>query len=113
MSERPPPLGTLVDRVQLQRREMTHEGEGGHVTVFVPVATVWSRVRALSARGLFEADGRGTAITHSVVTRFRNDVLPGDRFLYRGRGLQVVSADDLNGRRAWLSCRCSEMAVTG
>lgn len=113
MNERVPPIGTLVDRVQLQRREMAREADGGHATVFVPVATVWSRVRALSARAELEADGRGTGVSHMVVTRFRSDVKPGDRFVYRGRHLHVVGAEDLNGRRAYLSCRCSEMAVTG
>lgn len=113
MTKAIPPIGTLVDRVQLQRREMTHEEEGGHSTVYLSVATLWSRVRALSSGVGFEADGRGSTISHMVVTRFRTDVKPGDRFIYRGRHLNVVSAEDLNGRRAYLSCRCSEMAVTG
>lgn len=113
MSERIPPIGTLTDRVQLQRREMTREDEGGHATLFVPVATIWSRVRSLSARAGFAADGAGTSVSHAVVTRFRSDVKPGDRFVYRGRHLSVVSASDLNGRRAYLNCQCSETAVTG
>ncbi len=106
-------MGTLTDRVQLQRREMTREDEGGPATVFVPVATIWSRVRGLSAREGFAADAAGAAISHVVVARFRSDVKPGDRFVYRGRHLSVVSAHDLNGRRAYLSCQCSETAVTG
>jgi SPP1 family predicted phage head-tail adaptor len=103
----------LTDRVQFQRREMTREAEGGHETVYVPVATIWARVRPLAARAAFDADGRGSGISHAVVTRFRSDVKPGDRFVYRGRNLHVVSAADLNGRRAWLSCQFSETAVTG
>ena len=113
MSETLPRVGMLTDRVQYQRREMTREAEGGHHTVYVPVATIWSRVRPLSARAALDADGRASAVSHAVVTRFRTDVKPGDRFVYRGRNLNVVSAGDLNGRRAWLSCQCSEMAVTG
>ena len=113
MSERSPAIGTLTDRVQLQRREMTREDEGGHATLFVPVATIWSRVRALSGRSDVSADGAGVVVSRAVVTRFRTDVKPGDRFVYRGRHLNVLSADDLNGRRAYLSCRCTETAVTG
>ena len=33
-----------------QRREMTAEDEGGHVALFVPVATLWARVTATGAR---------------------------------------------------------------
>lgn len=108
-----PPLGTLTDRVQLKRREMTGETEGGHSVVFVFIATVWARVRAIGGRQGTSADGRGVTITHAVVVRFRTDLKPGDRITYRGRALDIVSASDLNGRRAYLSCLCSEAAVTG
>jgi head-tail adaptor len=52
-------------------------------------------------------------ISHSVVMRFRADLGPGDRIVYRGRNLDVVTAGDLNGRRAYLSCACTETSVAG
>lgn len=113
MSDKVPPLGTLTDRVQLRRREMAAEDEGGQATLYVPLATVWARVRSLSGRQGQSADGRAVSISHSVVMRFRADIGPGDRIVYRGRNLEVASAADLNGRRAYLSCACSETSVTG
>lgn len=113
MSEAAPPVGSLTDRVTLQRRESTGEDEGGHAVNFVPVTSLWARVRALSGRQVHEADGRGVAVSHAVVLRFRTDVKAGDRFGYRGRWLEVVTAADLNGRRAWLSCACVETGVVG
>ena len=113
MSEAAPAVGSLTDRVQLRQKQMTAEDEGGHATLFVPITSLWARVRALSTRQLSEADGRGVSISHSVVVRFRTDVSPGDRFVYRGRQLEVVGTEDLNGRRAWLGCRCVEMGVVG
>ncbi|MCW5721950.1 MAG: phage head closure protein [Devosia sp.] len=113
MSEKIPPIGTLTDRVQLRRRDSVAEPEGGHARVFVPLGTVWARVRSLTGRQGSNADGRMVAISHSVVVRFRTDLRPGDRIVYRGRDLDVVSAADMNGRRAYLSCACSETQVTG
>ncbi|MDB5541073.1 MAG: head-tail adaptor protein [Devosia sp.] len=113
MSEAAPAVGSLTDRVSFQRRETTGEDDGGHAVLFVPVTTLWARVRALSGRQVAEADGRGVAVSHSVVVRFRTDVKAGDRFGYRGRWLSVVSAGDLNGRRGWLSCACVETGVVG
>jgi SPP1 family predicted phage head-tail adaptor len=113
VSETIPPLGTLTDRVQLKRRVTTDEDEGGEVAVFTPLATVWARVRRLGLGRSTEAGGRGQAITHSVVMRFRTDLTPGDRIVYRGHDLEVTGASDLNGRRAYLSCQCVERAVTG
>lgn len=103
----------MTDRVQLRRREMAGEDEGGHVAMFVPVASLWARVRSLTGRQGSSADGRAVEISHAVVLRFRTDIRPGDRIVYRGRSLDVVSAADLNGRRAYLSCACSETSFTG
>ena len=114
MSAEPiPALGTLTDRVQLRRRESVGDGSGGHERLYVPVTHLWARVRSLSGRQGTNADGRAVAISHSVVLRFRGDVAPGDRIVYRGRNLDVVSTADINGRRAYLSCACSETSFTG
>lgn len=113
MSGKTPALGTLRDRVQLLRKDMTVEPEGGHQTMFVPMATVWARVHALSARQASEADGRAVRITHSVVMRYRNELQAGDRIAYRGRALEVVAANDVNGRRAYLACSCAETRLAG
>ncbi len=113
MSEAPPPLGTLTDRVQVQRKDMSVQSEGGLSITYVPLATVWARVRVLSARQDQVRDGRGVTASHVVVLRFRNDLTPGDRLVYRGRNLELLSAADINGRRAYLSCVCTENAVTG
>ena len=113
MREVVPPIGTLTDRVQLKRRESVGDGGGGHERLYVPVTSLWARVRSLSGRQGTNADGRAVAISHSVVLRFRSDVSPGDRLVYRGRNLEVVSSADLNGRRAYLSCACSETSFTG
>ena len=111
--EKIPPVGTLTDRVQLKRRDSQDDGGGGHVRIYMPVAHLWARVRSLTGRQGTNADGRAVAISHSVVLRFRNHISPGVRIVYRGRNLDVVSAADLNGRRAYLSCACSETTFTG
>lgn len=108
-----PPIGTLTDRVQLRQRQSVAEDEGGHGRVYVPLGTVWARVRSLTGRQGTNADGRSVAISHAVVLRFRSDLGPGDRIVYRGRQLDVLSASDINGRRAYVSCACSETSVTG
>ena len=113
MSEIAPAIGALSDRVQLKRRAFSDEGEGGSLAVFVPLATVWARVRALAGRMGTSADGRAVSISHVVVLRFRTDVKPGDRLVYRGQALEVIGVADLNGRRAFLSCQCSAISVTG
>jgi SPP1 family predicted phage head-tail adaptor len=106
-------IGSLTDRVSLQRRVDTSELEGGVTHMFMTVNSLWARVRTLSARLAMAADGRTAEASHSVVVRFRSDVSVGDRFGYRGRWLEVVGVNDLDGRRAWLSCTCAERGMAG
>jgi SPP1 family predicted phage head-tail adaptor len=113
LNERVPPVGTLTDRIELKRRELVAEGGGGHTSLFVPLGNVWARVRSHAGRQGESADGRIVAVSHSVVMRFRGDVRPGDRIIYRGQPLEVVSAGDLNGRRAFLSCACTHTTRAG
>jgi SPP1 family predicted phage head-tail adaptor len=108
-----PPVGTLTDRVQLRRRETAGVDGGGHIRMFVPISSLWARVRSLSGREGVNADGRSVTISHAVVLRYRPDVVPGDRLVYRGRQLEVIAAADLNGRRAYLSCTCTETSFVG
>lgn len=113
MNARIPAIGTLRDRVQILNKSMAAEAEGGHSATYLPLATVWARVRALSGTQNFANDGRTARGSHAVVLRFRSDVSPGDRVVYRGENLEVISAEDLNGRRAYLSCVCTQHQQVG
>lgn len=113
MSEALPAIGMLTERIELRRRVVTDEAEGGSTALYATLATVWARVRQLGARADMLSDGRGQTITHAVVLRHRNDLRAGDRIAWRGRTLEVLAAADLDGRRVFLSCQCSERVVTG
>lgn len=99
MSQSIPPIGTLTDRIMLERR-VENQGEA----IFTPLATVWGRVRQLSPSS---AD----APSHSIVFRFRTDIKAGDRVTYRGRHLHLLSVNDLNGRRAYMSGMATEETI--
>lgn len=113
MNARAVAIGTLRDRVQILRKDMVDEPEGGHTILYVPLATVWARVTSLSGGETRRADARVSNISHTVVMRYRTDLVTGDRVIYRGQALDVVTANDLNGRRAYLSCSCTQTSVSG
>ncbi len=108
-----PSLGSLNERVELQNKVQTIDGLGGHVQTFVPLAFVWSRV--VSANGSITeiADARAARISHIITIRFRSDISSGDRVIYRSVALEVISASDFNGRKAYLVLKCSQIQVTG
>ncbi len=104
--------GLLTERVQLLRKTMTAEDEGGHLVTYASIATVWARVRPLAARQSFAEDARGQAVSHAVVLRFRTDLRPGDRIAWRDAALDIEAVADLDGRRAYVSCQCSTRTVS-
>lgn len=108
-----PAIGTLTDRVQIWRKTMVREEDGGHAVFWTPLGAAWSRVRSVTAREIQQPDGRRARMSHSVVLRFRSDIEPGDRIGFRGRNLDIVAVEDLDGRRAFLSCACTATAVLG
>ena len=57
-------IGSLTDRVSLQKRVDTSELEGGVTHMFMTVSSVWARVRTLSARLAMAADGRRAEASH-------------------------------------------------
>lgn len=108
-----PSIGALQDRVQVQRRVSVPEDDGGQSVAYVGLGAAWARVTPLSARQMASLDARSRTQSHAVVLRFRTDIVAGDRIGYRGRWLEVLASEDLDGRRAFLSCKCEEMAVLG
>lgn len=113
MSEKAPALGSLRDRVTLHRRDQITGDSGGLETTFMPIGTYWARVRALGSVLTQFAGGEASKVSHTAVLRYRTDVSPGDRLIYRDEPLDVISAEDLNGRRAYLVCRCRAVQQAG
>lgn len=109
----PPSIGALRERVELKTKVQSMDGAGGHTDSFTPLATVWAHVQSHSGTLSTFADGRSVKISHTFKMRFRSDLKSGDRITFRMRDLEIVSADDLDGRRAYLSCRCAQVNQTG
>jgi len=108
-----PNLGSLNERIELQSKVQTIDAVGGHVQSFNSLATVWARV--VSGNGSFTeiADARSARISHTITIRFRSDINSGDRVIYRSEPLEIIFTSDLNGRKAYLVLKCSQIQATG
>ncbi len=113
MSLKIPAIGTLRERVQLLNKVMSAEDEGGHGVSFDLLGTVWAKVSQNKGRGYFESDSRSAIVSHEVIMRFRDDFFAGDKIVYRGGELEVLSVEDFNGRKAYIRCACNEKTVVG
>jgi len=108
-----PSLGSLSERIELQSKVQTIDAVGGHLQTFNALATVWARVVFSNGAIADIGDARSARISHTITIRFRSDIGPGDRVIYRSEPLEIISANDLNGRKAYLVLKCSKIQATG
>ncbi len=113
MNGKIPSIGSLRERVQLFTKVMSKDDAGGHVVSFVSIGDVWAKVIPSKGRTFFEVNSRSAIATHEVLMRFRDDLNVGDQIIYRDEKLELVSVNDLNGRRAYLRCICTKKTVAG
>ena len=84
-------------------REEVSDGQGGAVTGFAVVTSLWARIVPVSARDEERADEEVFTVTHRIWIRFREDLVAGMRFrkggrLFRSAGLVRPGRDEALSR---------------
>ncbi len=113
MSDKIPPIGTLREKIELQSKNMSDDGLGGFIVSYSTIANVWASVNAANGREIEIADSRAAKISHIILMRYRSDLSAGDRIIYRNNILEIISINDLNGRKAYLKCYAAQIEVIG
>lgn len=101
-------IGTLNQRLTLQRKLQIADEAGGFAESWETVATVWASVRTTDAREGVQADQIVAERSLAVRIRHRSDVTAAWQGLLAGRVLAIVSVSDPDGRRRWLDLACIE-----
>jgi SPP1 family predicted phage head-tail adaptor len=99
-------IGALKRRVTLQRPDRAEDAGGGAAVIWTDVATAWARVTTAAAGEGEAADALTARVAYTVGLRWREDVRPGWRVVFRGKALRVRAAvdRDLDGRFIVLQC---------
>lgn len=101
-------IGSLRHRVVIERPVRT-AGDGGTATIdWTAIGSAFARIEAVSGREIGLADSIAGRVTHRVLIRWRNDVLPEMRFVSSARAYHIRAALDRDGRKRWLTCMCEE-----
>jgi SPP1 family predicted phage head-tail adaptor len=98
----PSSAGELNQRVQLQRRSDGQDGAGQPVETWPVLATVFARVTNLSGVQLIKAGADTSVVSTSIVIRYRADVDPAMRVVYRGNVYQITAVIPDEGLRQYI-----------
>lgn len=106
-----PTVGALNQRVQIQRVSNTRDDMGGMIQSWATIATVWAEVKPISAGEQFRRQQIQASASHKVTIRYRNDLLPSDRIVWRNRTFQLKGEMNEDQRRRFSTWACEELQV--
>lgn len=106
--------GDLRHRITLQRPAAGPDALGQMVPTWQTVDEVWGWVRQQQGREWLAADSAQASGKASVRIRWRNDVRPDWRVLWRGQPYAIVGEPvDVQGARVMLELLCVSGAAGG
>lgn len=100
--------GALTARLVLERPEHAGDGQGGAVTTYAAIATLWVRIEPVATEVEERAGARLFAISHRIWLRYRPDLRAGMRFVKGARAFTIRAFRDPDESGRFLVCDCEE-----
>jgi SPP1 family predicted phage head-tail adaptor len=87
-------IGTLRQRIILQRELPQSLEAGSYQANWTDIATVWGRIEPVNAREILQGARLESRVTHRIIIRYRADLDAGIRALCLGRSYNVQAILD-------------------
>lgn len=100
--------GELRHRVTLQQQFITEDLQGGHVTSWADVATVWASIEPMAGKESYKWGKLLGESTYVIRIRYRSDIKAKMRLLYGSRIMDINSVIDEHDEHRFLALGCSE-----
>ncbi len=101
-------IGELRHQVVLQRRSEVLDAGGGVNLIWLDIADLWAAVTPLGGGESVQAMRLQPVQNFVIRLRYRDDITPADRLLFKQRVLNIRSVRNVSERSQWLECRCEE-----
>lgn len=95
-------------RVQVQRRALVSDGEGGHTETWSALGTYWGAVYPMSSKQAFEYNSINVNATHIIKIRGFISLLEKDRFYFDSRYFEILTIENIQERDIIKVCACLE-----
>ncbi len=102
-------IGELNQRVTLQVAVVSRDASyGQNLKTWNTLAEVWAAVNPTTGTRYTDADQEVVDVRYVVQIRYRDDVSPANRVLWRGKVLKIDNVINPDGRNLVLILNCSE-----
>lgn len=108
-------IGAMRERVTIQEKTTTADGQGGRATSWGTLATVWAAVVPLTMGEKLQAAAIGSTLAYRVSCRYRADVTPSMRLRWTPflsettKTLEIHGVTATDGGRQWMYMDCAEV----
>ncbi len=100
--------GMLEHQVSLQRLTLVPDGVGGGTEHWTQIGTPWCCILPAGGWERLTSMKLEAEITHSIYMRYRADIHPRDRIVFRTRTFDILSIIDLEEAKEFLELKCEE-----
>ena len=108
-------IGHLSERISVRYFDVERDDCGNILRrEEIERCRLWANVYALTAKKNDAQPERANKITYRVTSRYREDILPDDEIVWRGRRFKLLSPPfHLDGRRVFTAMDCEEVIEDG
>lgn len=92
--------GQMRHRIRVEQRVSTRDEAGGAADTWAEVVTIWAAIERTPGLELFASAARDSRVPTVFRCRYREDLNPAMRIIYRGKVHDIHSIADPEGRRA-------------
>lgn len=89
-------------RIVIQAIGSAQDEFGAVVRTWIDVAQVWAHVYDTNSANSFVSDKQVSPVTTKMRIRWRDDITPAMRVVFRGRFYEITGVLDLSGKREFL-----------
>lgn len=104
-----PKTANLRHRITLQAKTQTPDEAGGYTTTWQNITNLWANIKPIKSNHTLQNNKQTTTTTHEIKIRYRTDISRDMRFTYNQKTFSILSTQDREGKKQWLTCICKEL----
>ena len=105
----------LTERIKIIFSDNVRNSRGDFVKNFEKIrCEVWAKILPLSGKISDTTPEKINSVTYRITIRYRNDIKPDDKIIWRGKILKIVTPPfDVEVRHIWTQFDCTEVIQDG
>ena len=105
----------LTERIKIIFSDNVRNSKGDIIKNFEKIrCEVWAKILPLSGKITDTTPEKINFVTYRITIRYRNDIKPDDKIIWRGKILEIVTPPfDVEVRHIWTQFDCAEVIQDG